>query len=153
MQDLRELATQSRQRLAEGQQALIAEWRQQKDGARLLAGRAALVDTILREVWAALAMPDICALAAVGGYGRGVLHPGSDVDLLILVPDAEHTACNPESAQRLEQLIGLLWDIGLDIGHSVRSIDQCLDEAERDITVQTALLEARFLAGSKSLVR
>jgi [protein-PII] uridylyltransferase len=151
MQDLRELATHSRQRLAEGQQALIGNWHRKKDGAKLLAGRAALVDEILRAVWNALAMPELCALAAVGGYGRGVLHPGSDVDLLILVPDAEHTACNPESAQRLEQLIGLLWDIGLDIGHSVRSIDQCLDEAERDITVQTALLEARHLAGSKTL--
>jgi [protein-PII] uridylyltransferase len=53
--------------------------------------------------------------------------------------------------RRLEQLIGLLWDIGLDIGHSVRSIDQCLDEAERDITVKTALLEARYLAGSRAL--
>ncbi|MBI5897845.1 MAG: [protein-PII] uridylyltransferase [Rhodocyclales bacterium] len=151
MHDLRELATLSRQRLAEAQQALIADWHRQKDGAALLTKRALLVDTLLREVWVALAMPEICTLAAVGGYGRGVLHPGSDVDLVILVPDADHAACNPQSAQRLEQLIGLLWDIGLDIGHSVRSIDQCLDEAERDITVQTALLEARFLAGSQAL--
>jgi [protein-PII] uridylyltransferase len=57
----------------------------------------------------------------------------------------------PHPEPQLEQLIGLLWDIGLDIGHSVRSVNQCLDEAERDITVKTALLEARWLAGSRPL--
>jgi [protein-PII] uridylyltransferase len=80
-----------------------------------------------------------------------LLHPGSDVDLLILVPEGGHGGTNTHDASRLEQLIGLLWDIGLDIGHSVRSVEQCLDEAERDITVQTSLLEARFLAGSRPL--
>ena len=151
MSELRELAAGARQRLTDGQQALTAAWRENKDGPALLKGRAALVDSALREVWTALAMPDTCALAAVGGYGRGKLYPGSDVDLLILVPD-EHSATSESSAApRLEQLIGLLWDIGLDIGHSVRSVDHCLDEAERDITVKTALLEARYLAGTRAL--
>ena len=151
MSDLRDLATLSRQQLAEGQQSLIAAWRTRKDGTPLLAGRAKLVDSVLCDVWKALDLPATCALAAVGGYGRGLLHPGSDVDLLILVPDEAHVTGNAHNANRLEQLIGLLWDIGLDIGHSVRSIEQCLDEAERDITVQTSLLEARFLAGSRPL--
>ena len=149
MSDLRDLATKSRQWLADAQQGLVAAWREDKDGQLLLAGRARLVDSILREVWSSLDLPDTCALAAVGGYGRGQLHPGSDVDLLILVPDATHTS--GRAAHAIEQLIGLLWDIGLDIGHSVRSIDQCLEEAERDITVQTSLLEARYLAGSRTL--
>ena len=151
MSDLRELAAASRRRLAEGQQGLVAEWRRNGHGATLLAARSALVDSVLRDVWNALEMPADYALVAVGGYGRGQLYPGSDVDLLILVPDQRHTETESEAAPRLEQLIGLLWDIGLDIGHSVRSIDQCLDEAERDITVQTSLLEARYLAGAQAL--
>jgi [protein-PII] uridylyltransferase len=149
MNDLRDLATKSRQSLADAQQTLVAAWRKDKDGLALLAGRARLVDSILRDAWNDLDLPDSCALAAVGGYGHGQLHPGSDVDLLILVPDATHPTGH--AAQSIERLIGLLWDVGLDIGHSVRSIDQCLEEAERDITVQTSLLEARYLAGSRAL--
>jgi [protein-PII] uridylyltransferase len=151
MGDLRQLAASARQRLADGQQQLNAAWREKRDSAALLGGRAALVDKVLQDVWQTLAMPVECALAAVGGYGRGQLYPASDVDLLILVPDEQHAAQDSATAARIEQLIGLLWDIGLDIGHSVRSIDQCLDEAERDITVKTALLEARRLAGSRAL--
>ena len=151
MSDLRELASAARQRLAAGQQALAAAWREKKHGPALLDGRAALVDSVLQEVWTALAMPGTCALAAVGGYGHGRLYPGSDVDLLILVPEEQHTTAECSAAPQLEQLIGLLWDIGLDIGHSVRTVNQCLDEAERDITVQTSLLEARYLAGARAL--
>jgi [protein-PII] uridylyltransferase len=151
MSEFRDLAATSRQRLAEGQQILIDSWRAQKDSPALLAGRAALVDSVLFEIWRALALPASCTLAAVGGYGRGQLHPGSDVDLLILLPDGEQKETNAHHAGRIEQLVGLLWDIGLDIGHSVRSVDQCLDEANGDITVQTSLLEARFLAGSRQL--
>jgi len=149
--ELRETANAARQRLAAGQQALTTAWRRKNQGTALLEGRAALVDGVLQEVWAALGMPASCALVAVGGYGHGQLYPGSDVDLLILMPDEEHTAATSNTAPQLEQLIGLLWDIGLDIGHSVRSVNQCLDEAERDITVQTSLLEARYLAGSRAL--
>jgi len=151
MSDLRDLATASRQALADGQAGLVAAWRQGRQPQELLAGRSALVDGVLRDVWTAMAMPETCALAAVGGYGRGILYPGSDVDLLILVPDRNHAACNDAVSAKLEQLVGLLWDIGLDIGHSVRCPDECMDEAEKDITVQTSLLEARFLAGSNQL--
>ncbi|MBP6636219.1 MAG: [protein-PII] uridylyltransferase [Sulfuritalea sp.] len=151
MSEPRDLATSTRQRLADGQRALVDAWRSSKAGIPLLAGRAQLVDSVLRDIWRDQDMPGDCALAAVGGFGRGLLHPGSDVDLLILVPGTQDAAPDGRTTDRLEQLIGLLWDIGLDIGHSVRSIEQCLDEAERDITVQTALLEARFLAGSRAL--
>jgi [protein-PII] uridylyltransferase len=151
MSELRELATAARQRLAEGQQTLTTTWRKNKLGPALLSGRAALVDSVLQEIWTALAIPEDYALVAVGGYGRGELYPGSDVDLLILLP-AEHSAINDSgAAPQLERMIGLLWDIGLDIGHSVRSVNQCLDEAERDITVQTSLLEARYLTGARTL--
>jgi len=151
MSDLRNLATAARQRLGTGQQALTAAWRESRNGPALLGGRAALVDSVLQEVWAALAMPAGFALAAVGGYGRGKLYPGSDIDLLILLPDDDSAVHESSAAPQLERLIGLLWDIGLDIGHSVRSIKQCLEQAERDITVQTSLLEARYLAGARPL--
>jgi [protein-PII] uridylyltransferase len=149
--EMRSLAAVARQRLVAGQQSLTAAWHQNKQGSALLGGRAALVDGVLQEIWGALAMPANCALVAVGGYGHGELYPGSDIDLLILAPDEEHTGNHPAAAQQLERLIGLLWDIGLDIGHSVRSVNQCLDEAERDITVKTSLLEARYLTGSREV--
>ncbi|HVL57226.1 MAG TPA: [protein-PII] uridylyltransferase, partial [Burkholderiaceae bacterium] len=83
------------------------------------------------------------------GYGRGELLPHSDVDLLVLVPEAltEH------EARRIERFVSACWDLGIEIGHSVRSIAQCATEAAADITVQTSLLERRFLAGSRPLYR
>lgn len=151
MADLRALAIATRQRLAKEQRHLIAAWRENQNSVALLAGRAAGVDAALSHLWTKLNLPAECALIAVGGYGRGELYPASDIDLLILRPDiSEHTAAHPLESQ-LEEFINLLWDIGLDIGHSVRNISECLVEAERDITVQTSLLEARYLTGSSSL--
>ena len=149
MTDSTELAAATRQRLAAGRQHLAAKWHETRDSRALLTAHAALVDAILGELWLGLAMPDDYALVAVGGYGRGELYPASDVDLLILHPDVVEAANMP----KLEQFVSLLWDIGLDIGHSVRTIADCLHEADRDITVQTALLEARHLAGAQALFR
>lgn len=89
-------------------------------------------------------MPQTYALVAVGGYGRGELFPYSDVDVLILIDEDP----SPDNIQKLEQFCGSGWDIGLEIGHSVRTVDQCLNESEKDITVQTALLEARLIIGN-----
>jgi len=86
-------------------------------------------------------------LIAVGGYGRGELHPYSDIDLLILLADDNYDAIK----ELVESFLRFLWDIGLDIGHSVRSIKDCIKEAKADITTMTNLLEARHLAGEKSL--
>lgn len=87
------------------------------------------------------------AVVAVGGYGRGTLAPGSDVDLLFLFPHKQ-TAWG-ESV--VESLLYPLWDLKLKTGHSVRSIEDCVREARADMTIRTALLEARFLAGDKAL--
>jgi [protein-PII] uridylyltransferase len=113
---------------------------------RLTQALSGHVDQALQEAWRALRLPAGLALAAVGGYGRGELFPYSDCDLLILLPgapDAHVTA-------QLEQLVQLFWDLGLEIGHSIRTVDECLSEAEADITVQTSLLEARLIAGDQA---
>ena len=90
-------------------------------------------------------------LLAVGGYGRGELFPHSDVDVLVLLPDD----CSPDTdnvlKQRLEAFIGSCWDVGLEIGSSVRTLSTCLAEADKDVTVQTALLESRLIAGNAVL--
>jgi [protein-PII] uridylyltransferase len=116
------------------------------NAARLLAAHTRLVDRYLRHVWRQLVMPRQIALVAVGGYARKKLYPRSDIDLLVLL-DAE-----PDEAlqQQLHRLIGMLWDIGLEVGHSVRTVAQCVEESA-DVTVQTNLLEARLLCGSKTL--
>jgi [protein-PII] uridylyltransferase len=102
---------------------------------------------VLCELWSDLALPASLALIAVGGYGRGELYPASDVDLLILLPEQADDVLTT----RIEQLICVFWDVGLETGHSVRTIEQCLEEAAGDITVQTAMIEARLLVGSGSL--
>jgi [protein-PII] uridylyltransferase len=71
------------------------------------------------------------------------------VDVLILLPDAAGRAAQDQAAA----IVSRLWDVGIELGHSVRTIEQCLSEAQRDITVQTTLLEARWLAGDKALLR
>ncbi len=138
-------SSEARNRLSTGQAELVARWRETRDSRALLHERTVLVDAVLADLWASHSLPDTYALAAVGGYGRGELYPASDIDLLILLPDHADRSADPH----LEQFVTALWDIGLDIGHSVRSQTECMEEAERDITVKTALLESRLLAGSK----
>jgi len=118
----------------------------------LVRARALFIDTLLRAMWAHLLQPELAAkltLAAVGGYGRGELHPQSDVDILVLTPAGAPLAA-AERAQ-LEQLITFLWDIGLEVGHSVRTAAECAEESTADVSTMTTLLEARLLAGDPSL--
>jgi [protein-PII] uridylyltransferase len=114
---------------------------------RLLRGLRRVVDSVLVDAWRAVNLPANTALVAVGGYGRGELFPNSDVDVLILLgarPDAITQA-------KLENLVQLLWDLGLELGHSIRTVDECMIESEADITVQTSLLEARLVTGDQAL--
>ncbi|MCX4190237.1 [protein-PII] uridylyltransferase [Methylophaga sp. OBS3] len=112
--------------------------------------QAHYVDEVLQALWQKhLPNDSPVTLIAVGGYGRGELHPFSDVDLLILLDEsvAEHP---PEA---LSSFLTELWDIGLEIGHSVRSLHECRTQAEDDITIATNLLEARFLCGDEVLFK
>ncbi|NQW79677.1 MAG: [protein-PII] uridylyltransferase [Polaromonas sp.] len=111
-------------------------------------------DATLQALWQRAAFPTDFSLVAVGGYGRGELFPHSDVDVLLLLPndtalDAESTTDSESLKTRIENFIGSCWDSGLEIGSSVRNLTECLEESAKDVTVQTSLLEARWLAGSK----
>ncbi|MES2499034.1 MAG: [protein-PII] uridylyltransferase [Pseudomonadota bacterium] len=116
----------------------------------LLTQQSRLIDELLKKVWLQADIHVEILLIAVGGYGRNQLFPFSDIDLLVLLPDSDltHEICAAQN-QKIEALIGLLWDIGLNVGHSVRSVQECISESARDVTVQTNLLETRLLCGSK----
>jgi [protein-PII] uridylyltransferase len=126
--------------------ALQQEYPDNPDPSRYLRAHARLVDEHLTEMWKLLAMPATLTLVAVGGYGRAELFPKSDVDLLILLPQPPDEALQ----QRLQELVGKLWDIGLEVGHSVRTVGDCMAESS-DVTVQTNLLEARRITGDRAL--
>ena len=116
----------------------------------LVAERAAMMDQLLVRAWCRLFNnneSDI-ALIAVGGYGRGELHPASDIDLLILTNTDKDTQ---RHAENIEQFLLFLWDMGLEVGHSVRTLDDCTEQAEADITIATNLMEARQLTGPETL--
>ncbi len=136
-------------RLGEQRRTLELRYLEHHAAPELLRRLRMLVDGQLNAVWQHLAMPPALALVAVGGYGRGQLFPYSDIDLLILLPPASA----PDQIPKLEQFVGTLWDVGLEVGHSVRTIDECVALAAQDITVQTSMLEARLLTGNRKLFR
>jgi len=142
-----DVITQFKQRLREGRDRIRAHFLARGDAAAVLRSHCRLVDRVLVDLWHASNLPRRSALVAAGGYGRGELYPNSDVDLLLLVDDA---LADEENAA-LEAFVGSLWDVGLEVGPSVRSVAQCADLSTRDLTIQTNLLEARFLCGSRSL--
>ncbi len=115
----------------------------------LVRDRARLVDALLERAWQRNAGREAgeLALLAVGGYGRGELHPCSDIDVCILLPKNDSQSWQPA----LERFLTFLWDIGLEVGHSVRTIDDCQRESLADISVATTLLESRLLAGPPGL--
>jgi [protein-PII] uridylyltransferase len=147
---------QLRQQFREGKTALIDAFALARPtvpaAVRMLRAIARHVDQTLIQLWNQAQMPRGMALAAVGGYGRGELFPYSDVDVLILLPEgidpdaAEHQAIKAA----LEGFIAGCWDIGLEIGSSVRTVAECAQEAQRDVTIQTAMLEARFVCGTRT---
>ncbi len=141
------LAASLREQLRDGRKLIVQDYLQDHKPEQLLRRLRQLTDQVMVRAWRSFGMPSDTALVAVGGYGRGELFPHSDVDLLILLPRA------PEGLLReqLEQLVQMLWDLGLEIGHSIRTVDECLTESAADITVQTSLLEARLICGDKTL--
>lgn len=104
------------------------------------------VDRLLSEIWDSYAFNEAIALIAVGGYGRQALYPYSDIDLLILTPDSLSEAEN----QKIAQFISVLWDIGFDVGHSVRDLAACKSIAATDVSTLTNMIEARLITGCEA---
>ena len=149
-----------RQQFKAGKQALIdgfmAERPTQAGAQALLRRLARHVDETLRALWqqsAQAGMPAGACLVAVGGYGRGELFPHSDVDVLVLLPDGAEAYQPGPVKSAIESFITSCWDVGLEIGSSVRTLGECLSESQGDVTIQTALLEARALAGDARLFK
>ena len=139
----------ARELLKERYNADAEAFRQGADVRALVHSRSGTLDTVLALIWnryAFAASADI-SLVAVGGYGRGELHPHSDIDLLILT----RSGIEENWQEDLGAFITLLWDLKLDIGHSVRSIQESMDAAREDVTILTNLLETRTIAGPDDL--
>ncbi|MDP3351775.1 MAG: [protein-PII] uridylyltransferase [Hydrogenophaga sp.] len=143
-----------RQRYRDDKTALFALLRDQGASTRgvrqALQQLSRLTDQTLRELWGRAGFASGFSLIAVGGYGRGELFPYSDVDVLVLLPDGAQPDDDAELKKQLEAFIGACWDLGLEIGSSVRSMADCVEESAKDVTVQTSMLESRLICGSKN---
>lgn len=132
-----------RETLKQQQHLLQSEFFASKNTNRLLKQLSNCIDRLLIDIWHAFEIHQHICLIAVGGYGRQTLFPYSDVDLLILISDD----CSDDQVKKVENLVGTLWDIGLNVGHSVRTFSECLEEAENDVTTLTNLIESRLIIG------
>ncbi len=119
---------------------------------KILHQLSGLADSLLTQLWEQAGLGAPLALLAVGGFGRAELFPYSDVDVVVLLPDGESLETNNALKIKIEAFIGSCWDAGLEIGSSVRTVKDCLAEAAKDVTVQTALLECRRVTGDAQLV-
>ncbi len=136
-----------RDALRDGRATIRAAFFARPDTPALLRALARLTDGIVVAAWRAADVAGEASLVAVGGYGRGQLFPHSDVDVLVVLPPEP----DPVRDAGLERFVTLLWDVGLEVGHAVRTVAQCETEMRADVTVRTSLLEHRHLAGSRAL--
>jgi|HubBroStandDraft_1064217.scaffolds.fasta_scaffold02511_2 [protein-PII] uridylyltransferase len=143
--------------IAAGRAEIERRFMANQDGARVVAATAFLMDSVIRSLHGAIenrlfpvsnpTAGEHLAICAVGGYGRGELAPFSDLDLLFLLPYKQ----TPHTEQVVEFLLYVLWDCGLKVGNATRSVDDSLRQALADITIRTALLEARLISGDPAL--
>ncbi|WP_085163898.1 bifunctional uridylyltransferase/uridylyl-removing protein GlnD [Gilliamella bombi] len=149
--------TYLKQQLEEFQQWSMVQFEQQADIDTLVNLRSQFIDRLLERLWRFYQIPkhvssffkrNRIALVAVGGYGRAELHPLSDIDILIL----SDYPLTKEIEKQISDLVRLLWDLHLDIGHSVRTLRICLQEAKNDITIMTNLIESRLISGNQLLL-
>ena len=145
--------------LANGRAEIRRRFEASGDGAAVMREQCFLIDQLIRALFDVVTneiypLPnptagERLALVAVGGYGRGELAPYSDIDLMFLLPYKQ----TPHTEQVVELLLYMLWDLGLKIGQSTRSVEECLRQAKIDFTIRTSLLEARYLWGDEALFR
>ena len=151
MADLPALREGYRARKAELMVSLRSQGSSTRGVGKLLKLLAREADATLKLLWAQTGFPSSFALVAVGGYGRGELFPHSDVDVLVLMPEGTAADDDAQLKSKLEEFIGSCWDTGLEIGSSVRTLSECVAQAQSDVTVQTSLLESRLLIGDSAL--
>ncbi|MDX1453212.1 MAG: nucleotidyltransferase domain-containing protein, partial [Oleiphilaceae bacterium] len=144
---LKHPAAHCRDFLNKAKQALDSMYIEGIDVRDLVGLKSHIMDQLLGALWQHYEVPDNCSLLAVGGYGRGELHPHSDIDLLLLAEDD----IDEKLGEKLSSFITLLWDLKLDIGHSVRTLEECIESAREDVTIGTNLLETRTIAGPERL--
>lgn len=134
---------------------LLAQASNKPDSARnvhqLLHRLCVLTDNCIKHIWQGISFDNDFCLVAVGGYGRGALFPYSDVDVLLLMPSGVNAEENPILKNKVERFISACWDNGLEVGSSVRNLEECIEESRADITIQTSLLESRRVTGSQKL--
>ncbi len=136
-----------RRRAAEARTEVVRRFEEGVPARELVPALAGAIDEVLIATWDAHAVGDDAALVAVGGYGRGELHPASDIDVLVLTGDAPAAGL----LDAVQSFIACLWDLRMDVGHSVRSPAECAAQARDDVTVATSLMESRLLAGPRAL--
>jgi len=136
-----------RESLAAAGERIRARFEAGQSVVELVQERARVIDEVMCRLFDETITDTGAALVAVGGYGRSELHPQSDVDVMLLLPETL-----PDGAEdRLSTFVAALWDIGLEVGHSVRTLGQCREEAAANLTVATTLMEARLLAGPEAM--
>ena len=125
----------------------VERFKKKADINLLVKQQALYIDELLARLWHKVGLIENfdLSLVAVGGYGRGELHPKSDIDILILSADE----FSKDSEQKISEFITLLWDLKLDVGQSVRTLNDCYEQGKDDITVATSMLEARYLVGNQ----
>ena len=138
-----------RQALTTADECLASKFHQKESVDDLVKARAWVVDRLILNAWDNLIPAgDDIALVAVGGFGRGELHPHSDVDLLILLAESQP---GEELRGAIEAFVRLLWDAGFYLGHSVRTVETCVTEAQKDVSTATSLMESRLLSGGSEM--
>ena len=144
-------------RIQAGRKAAEEQLRADGDGSACATRLSNMMDDLIRVLYdfaaadvyrsPAPSVAEQTAIVAVGGYGRGMLAPGSDIDLLFVLPNKQ----TKRGEQIIEYVLYMLWDAGLKVGHAVRNIDECLRLSHADMTIRTSILEARFLGGEEPL--
>lgn len=138
--------------LRAARQLAYTEFLENQQVGKLIKRLSKLSDELLISLWNTCNLNTDAALIAVGGFGRGALFPYSDIDILILLPP-DRQFFEEVLASKIESFIAQCWDTGLEIGSSVRTVAQCISEAEQDITVRTSLLDSRLICGKKALFK
>jgi [protein-PII] uridylyltransferase len=149
-QTSKQLISTLKRTLGEADECLQKKFHAHADVNQLVKARAWVVDQLIIYAWRNLipAGQDV-SLVAVGGFGRGELHPQSDVDLLVLLADSP----DDELCAAIEAFVTLLWDAGFYLGHSVRTVETCVSEAKKDVSTATSLMESRLLCGRKDMMQ